>query len=277
MTDKDLQEQMAQFEAARITAPVELFPQAVGQIVAVHDGTDQDATVDALAGAMAKRTAVELQTITPRASDEDAALADLLAAAGKGDVLVVPSPFGRDYLAEGQLSLSTTIDLLLAKSEASICVVRAPVEDAEETIMHPLVALQIDRHHKVQATSLALTFAKNGGEILLLSTVDPHSPVRDEELLARNLDPGDLSPEVLSGLATARAAALTAELQRHAGEWDITPMVHFALGDTVELTLEENENRKGLLVAGRDPDACSEEAQRARRLVLASSSPVLLV
>lgn len=283
MTDKDLQEQMAQFEAARITAPVELFPQVVGKIVAVHDGTDQDATVDALAGAMAKRAAVELQTITPHASsrgsarNEDAVLAELLLAAGKGDVLVVPSPFGRDYLTEGQHSLSTTIDLLLAKSKASICIVRAPVEDAEHTITHPLVALQIDRHRKVQATSLALTFAQNGGEILLLSTVDPHSRLRDEELLARNLDPRDLSPEVLSGLATARAAALTAELQRHAGDWDISPRVRFALGDTVELSLEENENRLGLLVVGRDPDARSEEAHRARRLVLASSHPVLLV
>ncbi|MFT4511626.1 MAG: hypothetical protein ACI89X_003581 [Planctomycetota bacterium] len=277
MTDKDLQEQMAQFEAARITAPVELSPQVVGKIVAVHDGTDQDATVDALAGAMAKRAAVELQTISPQVGDEDAVLAELLAAAGKGDVLVVPCPFGRDYLAEGQLSLSTTIDLLLAKSEAAICIARGPVEDAEHTITHPLVALQIDRHRKVQATSLALTFAKDGGEILLLSTVDPHNSLRDEEMLARNLDPRDLSPEVLSGLATARAAALTAELQRHAGDWDISPMVHFALGDTVELTLEENENRMGMLVVGRDPDARNDEAQRARRLVLASSFPVLLV
>ena len=54
-------------------------------------------------------------------------------------------------------------------------------------------------------------------------------------------------------------------------------MVHFALGDTVELTLEENEKRHGMLVAGRDRDARNEEAQRARRLVLASPYPVLLV
>ena len=278
MTDKNLQEQMAQFEAARITAPVELLPQSVGKIIAVHDGTDQDATVDVLAKAMAERTSAELETIDPQASGgEDEVLAALLGAAGESDVLVVPSPFGRDYEAEGQISLSTTIDLLIAKSEASICIVRAPIEDAMHVISNPLVALQIDRHRKVQATALALTFAKDGGEILLLSTVDPQNALRDEELLSRNLDPSDLSPEVQSGLATARAAALTAELQRHAGEWDVTPLVHFALGDTVELMLEENEKRCGMLVAGRDRDACNEEAQRARRLVLKSSSPVLLV
>jgi len=276
MTDKDLQEQMAQFEAARITAPVELQPQPVGKVVAAHDGTDQDATVDALAKTMAARAGCELVAHPAKDGDGDP-LPGLLAAAGKGDVLVVPSPLGRDYQTEGQISLSTTVDVLLAKSEAAICVARAPIEDVEHTVTHPLVALQIDRHRKVQAAALALTFAKNGGEILMLSTVDPHNALRDEELLARNMDPGDLSPEILEGLATARAAALTAELQRHAGDWDITPMVHFALGDTVELTLEENERRNGMLVVGRDPDARSEEAQRARRLVLASPAPVLLV
>lgn len=275
MTDKDLQEQMAQFEAARITAPVELRPQPVGKIVAVHDGTDQDATVDALAKAMAAR--VKCEVVGVAATGDGDPLPMLLQAAGKGDVLVVPSPLGRDYQVDGQISLTTTVDLLLAKSEAAICIARAPVEDPEHTVTHPLVALQIDRHRKVDAVALALAFARDGGEILMLSTVDPHSALRDEELLARNLDPRDLSPEVLEGLATARAAALTAELQRHAGDWDVTPMVHFALGDTVELTLEENEQRCGMLVVGRDRDARNEEAQRARRLVLASPYPVLLV
>lgn len=281
MTDKNLKEQMAQFEAARITAPVELEPQRVNKVVAVHDGTDQDATVDALAKAMAERVGAELVSLSPlaggQAGGQQDALPDLLAAAGAGDVLVLPSPFGRDYEAVGQDSLSTTVDVLLAKSEAAICIARAAVEDAAHTITHPLVALQIDRHRKVNATALALAFAKGGGEILLLSTVDPHNRLRDEELLARNLDPRDLSPEVLEGLATARAAALTAELQRHAGDWDIEPRVHFAVGDTVELALEENEERLGMLVVGRDRDARHEEAQRARRLVLASPYPVLLV
>jgi hypothetical protein len=277
MTDKNLQEQMAQFEAARITAPVSLQPQAIGKIVAVHDGTDQNATVTALAKAMAERVAVELVTLAPQLTDGHDVLPELLAAAGSGDVLVLPSPFGRDYQAEGQISLSTVVDVLLAKSEASICIARAPLSDAMHAVCNPLVVLQVNRHRKVQATALALAFAKDGGELLLLSTVDPHVAIRDEELLARNLDPRDLTPEILAGLATARAAALTAELQRHAGEWDVDPKVHFALGDTIALTLEANENRLGLLVVGRDRDARSEAAQRARRLLLASPYPVLLV
>ncbi|MFK7740240.1 MAG: hypothetical protein AB8H80_07940 [Planctomycetota bacterium] len=272
----ELKEQMAKFAAARITSPVELQPATVGKVVAVHDGTDQDATVDALAQALAARVQQEVHTVAV-AAKSDNVLSELLAAAGSGDVLVVPSPFGHDYQQDGAQSLSTTVDLLLARSEAAICVARAPIEDPACTVTHPVVGLQIDRHRKVAATALALAFARGGGEILLLSTVDPHNRLRDEEVLARNLDPRDLSPEVLSGLASARAAALTAELQRHASEWDIEPRVRFALGDTVGLLLEENEQRHGLLVVGRDRDARRHEAQEARRLVLASSAPVLLV
>lgn len=276
MSDRSLQEQMAQFEAARIASPVELAPATVRRVVAVHDGSDQDATVDALAVAIAARTGAAVHPVPPPSAGADP-VPTVLAAAGEGELIVVPSPFGRDYASEGQASLSTAIDLLLAKSDAAVCIARGPLADAAHTVAHPLVGLQIDRHRKVHATALALALAQRGGELLLLSTVDPHAPVRDEELLARKLDPRDLSPEVLAGLASARAAALTASLQRHAAEWRVEPRVHFALGDTVELLLAENRERNGILVAGRDRDARSEAAQRARRLILASPWPVLLV
>lgn len=277
MSDNDdLREQMAKFAAARVTAPVELHLPELGKVVAVHDGTDQDRTVDQLAAEIARRCAIPCQTLPldPTARD---VLPEMLAAAGERDVIVVPSPFGRDYEQLGQLSLSTAIDLLLAKSDASVCIARAPIDDVEHALSHPMVGLQIDRHRKVSATAMALALARGGGELLLLSTVDPHRGLREEELLARNLDPHDVSPEALSGLASARAAALTSALQRHASEWDVEPLVHFAIGDTVDLMLAENERRRGILVVGRDRDPRHEDAQSARRLVLGSALPVLLV
>lgn len=278
MSDKDdLKQQMASFEAARIARPANLAPAVIAGVVAVHDGTDQDATVDALAQAIAQRTGARLTTLAAPSGPDADPLPAMLDAAGEGDVIVVPSPFGRDYEAEGQLSLSTTIDLLLARSKAAVCVARAPVADAAACVARPVVGLQIDRHRKVAATAMALSLAKGGGELLLLSTVDPHTAIEDEELLARRFDPRDMSPEILTGLASARAAALTADLQKHAGEWHVEPRVQFALGDTVELLLEANEERCGLLVAGRDRDPRSEEAQRAHRLILSSRWPVLLV
>ncbi|MGE3175341.1 MAG: hypothetical protein AB7O97_22140 [Planctomycetota bacterium] len=272
--DERLKEQMARFEAARIGDGVALAPAAITAVLAVFDGTDQDATVRALAQAMAARTGAELRDVRPAAAD---ALPEILAAAAGCQVVVAPSPFRRDYATEGQHSLSTTIDLLLAQSDAAVCLARAPVADADHAVSHPLVALQIDRHRKAAATAMALAFAQNGGELALLSVVDPQQGVHGEELLGRYLDPHDLSPEVLEGLASARAAALTAALQRNAEQWKVRPLVKFAIGDAVTTALELDRERQGLLVAGRERDARRDEAQQARRLVLGSRWPVLLV
>jgi nucleotide-binding universal stress UspA family protein len=274
MTDSDLKNQLMQFEAARIGAPLALQPAKVTNVLAVRDGTDQDPTVMALAAAFAARSGAVVREFH---STTDDPLVEMLAAASDCQLVVVPSPFRRDYSAEGQQSLSTTIDLLLARCPAAICLARAPVEDAVRCIAHPLVALQIERHRKVEATEAALTFAMGGGEIMLLSVVDPQRPVRSEEMIGRSLEPKDLSPDVLHGLATARAAALTAALQRHAGEWRVGVHVQFGLGDAVMLALEQNATRGGLLVAGRNRDATTPGAQDARRLVLGSRWPVLLV
>lgn len=274
MGNDELKQQMAMFEAARIAAPVEVAPTLVTGVLAVFDGTDQDATVQTLAAAFAARTGA---TVREFRSADDEPHAAILAAAKGCQVLVVPSPFRRDYATEGQQSLAATVDLLLARSEAAICLARAPVADAGRCLAHPLLALQVERHKKLEAAAMALALAQHGGELLLLSVVDPQQPVHGEELLGRNLDPKDLSPEVLQALANARAAALTAALQKHAHEWHTTVRVHFGLGDAVALALAENERRGGILVAGRNRDGTTVAAQDARRLVLASRWPVLLV
>lgn len=274
MTDKDLKAQMAQFEAARVEARVELEPAHVANVLAVLDGSDQDATVRVLAAAMAARTGAAVRELQPAGAD---ALPEILAAAKDCQLVVVPSPFRRDYTTAGQQSLSTTVDLLLARAPAAVCLARAPVADAAHCVSHPLVALQVDRHRKVEATAFALALAQRGGELALLSVVDPQQPLRSQELLGRHLDPQDLSAEVLQGLATARAAALTAALQRRAGEWDVSVHVHFAVGDSVQTACEVGGKTHSLLVAGRSRDARSEDAQNARRLALCSSLPVLLV
>ncbi|MBP8299724.1 MAG: hypothetical protein KA020_05110, partial [Planctomycetes bacterium] len=154
MTDSDLKNQLLQFEAARVGAPLALQPAKVTNVLAVRDGTDQDPTVLALAGAFALRSGAVVREFHSAAADP---FDELLKVASDCQLLVVPSPFRRDYAAEGQQSLSTTVDLLLARCPAAICLARAPVEGAERCVTHPLVALQIERHRKVEATEVALT------------------------------------------------------------------------------------------------------------------------
>ncbi|MEZ6016357.1 MAG: hypothetical protein R3F49_14665 [Planctomycetota bacterium] len=273
-SNDDLKREMARFEAARVTAPIDLQPAELRVLLAVFDGTDQDATVAALARAISARTGA---TVREHHATGAEPLMGILAAAEGADLVIAPSPFGRDYLTEGHESLSTTIDLLLTRCEAPVCLARAPVDDAERCVSHPLVALQVDRHRKVDATAVGLALARGGGGLALLSVVDPSERTKREELIGRYIDPRDLSPEVLATLASARAAALTAALQRHAREWNVDARVKFGLGEVVERTLDVAARRRGLIVAGRDRDATSEGAQRARRLVLASALPVLLV
>jgi hypothetical protein len=283
MTDRqDLAREMARFEAARVAAPVELAPAAVRGVLAVLDGTDQDPTVRALASALAARTGAEVRELEVIAGAAGDPLEVILAAAEDVDVVVVPSPFQRDFSSEHRESLSTTVDLLLCRCKAALCLARGPVADAAQCVAHPLVALQLDRHRKMPATALALALAKGGGGLALLSIVDPQERVAREELLGRDLDPKDLSIDVLQSLASARAAALTSTLQRHAKEWDVRAQVTFQVGDVVERTLELAATRRGvlgggLIVGGRDRDATSNAAQNARRLILRSELPVLLV
>lgn len=271
--DRDLSRQIAAFEAARIAHPLHLEPAPVQEVLAVHDGTDQDRTVTALAEAAAAKTGAKLKRL---AADGDEPHAAILEAAKSSQLMFIPSPFRLDYAEHRAQSLSTTIDLVLARGRTPVCLVRGPVEEPVACLSNPIVALNINRHRKVDATCLALTLARDG-TIALLSVVDPQKPVHEAELLGRYLDPGDLSPDVLEGLATSRAAALTSALQKGANEWSVTPRVKFILGDVVETALEVAEGRGGLLVAGLARDGHLDEAQRARQLVLGSSLPVLLV
>lgn len=277
-THDDLKREMARFEAARVGARVELAPTPIDDILAVFDGTDQDATVRALASAMAAQTGAMVRELrAPDAAPQSDFLSAILSASVEADVVVAPCPFGRDYEREGAESLSTTVDLLLSRCDAAVCLARAPVADPKRCVTHPLVALQVHRHRKVEATAFAVSLARDGGALALLSVVDPNVAVKREELVGRFLDPRDLSAEVLESLASARAAALTSALQRHAREWRLRAQVKFGVGDVVELALEAANDRGALLVVGHARDATAESAQVARRLVLRSALPVLLV
>lgn len=271
--DPDLRRQMAAFEAARVEEAVELAPPKIERILAVLDGSDQQPLVTALAGAMAARTGATVSQWSGSGPDVHA---EILATASECQLMVVPSPFGRNY-AEMHDTLSTAMDLVLTRGSIPVCIARGPIENPDACVQHPIVSLTLDRHRKVAATNAAVALARGGGTVDLLSVVDPEQGIHREELLGRFLEPGDLSVDVLEGLASARAAALTAALMRQSDELDIEPRVHFRVGDPVETLLEAGEEHPGLLVTGLQRDPTKVEHEAARRLVLASRLPVLLV
>ncbi len=271
-----LERQMAAFEQARIEAPVDIQPMVCARVLVVHDGTDQDATSDALAAATASQYGVDVFTHKADPRDADA-YQGILAAAEEHDIAFVPCPFGRDYAELKTETLSTTIDLLLSKARWPMCLVRGPVADPKDCMQEPAVILDIERHRNIHAAEAAASLARGGHALRLFAGIDPHVSIRDEELLGRQLSPGDLSVEVLEGLASARSAGLVSALQKNANEWNITPQVSFAIGDPVETALDALRDSCHVIVAGCNRKSDTPGAASARRLVLRSALPVLLV
>lgn len=274
MTDEhilhDLQREIAGFAAARIDAPVRIERPKIARILLARDGSDQDATATAVTAALAANSGAPVKELSP----PPAKAADvLLAEARSDDLLVLPCPFGADYEAVGSVSLAPTLDVLLARSPCAMLLVRGPIENPARVICRPLVILQLDRHRKVNATCWAIGVAGPGGDITLLSVVDPQHRVERAELLGRYLPVGDLAPEVLLSLAGARAAALVAALQRGSRELHIEAHLKVRVGALPTVALEAGARHGGLLVGGLDRQAPGE----ARALVLASELPVLLV
>ena len=276
-TDPDLPElarEIAGFEAARIARPVHLEPTPIRSILAVRDGSDQDATVVALAQAAAELTGATVSELRPSAGD---AHQEILAATDGHDLVLVPCPYGADYAAVGTQTLSTTLDVVLARGRTPTCLVRGPIEDATRWLHHPVVALDVHRARKVEATALALTLARGGGTILLSAVIDPSQPIADQQMLGLALDLEQLQPDVLAGVASARTATLTAALQRCASELRVLPRVKLQIGSVVDLALVAARHEHGIVVAGLARGTEHVDASCARQLVLRSELPVLLV
>lgn len=273
--DHELQRQMAAFEAALIEQPVVLEPVQPKRVLVARDGSNQDDTAMALARAIVARTGGELGEW--HGPPSDLAHESILAACEAADLLVVPCPFGADYSKVGADSLSTTLDVILARGRTPVLCVRGAVEDVDELLDHPLVALDVARARKVEATAFALGLCRSGGEVALLDVIDPAEPVKREEIVGRWLDPSDLDDEDLAAMHSARTAALTAALQKRSSSAGIGARVMIQAGSALDVTLEVGEHRGGLIVAGLMRDHRDPGFARARELVLASALPVLLV
>jgi nucleotide-binding universal stress UspA family protein len=270
--DPELQKQMAAFEAARIAQPLTLAAKRPARILAVRDGSDQDPTVLALARAVAERFGGEVgEWLGPT---RELAHEAILAAAEAADLLVAPCPFDADFGAVGRDTLSTTLDLVLARSPVPVLLARAPVPDPADALRRPLLVLGVCPDRDAEAAAWATSL---GEDIGLLAVLDPSQPVPREEVVGRYLDPKDFDTEELHALADSRAAALTAAVQRRVGETHATARLKIRIGDLVTVADEVGTRRGGLLVCGRSSDPSSAALARARALVLRTALPILLV
>ena len=272
--DHELQRQMAAFDAARIRQPIELSPFEPKRILVARDGSNQDATALALAGAIAKRHGAEVGEWHGPVGE--LAHESILTACEAADLLLLPCPFGADFAAVGKDTLSAIVDLLVARGRIPVICVRGPLADVDAALDRPLVALDMCRERKVEATAMALGLSRSGGEVAMLAVTDPAEPIRRQEILSRWLDPADLDQDDLTALHGARTASLTAALQRAARSRGIGAKVQLRAGSALDVTCEEAVARGGIIVSGAPRDHRDAAFGRVRELILASALPVAL-
>ncbi len=119
--ESNFQEDVGMFEAATHAGTLVLPTPRVQVVHLALDGSNQDDTARALAQAVAERLQARVHEQTG-AADANEILARRRAE--QADLLVIPVPFGRDFLKLGMDSLGSVIDMLLRESPCPLLCVR---------------------------------------------------------------------------------------------------------------------------------------------------------
>ncbi|MEM9657613.1 MAG: universal stress protein [Planctomycetota bacterium] len=217
--DDDVHKSMDMFERAKVgdVAPIE--PRTPHRVLVAFDGSSQDPMSRAVAGALRRRFDCRILAIDAReAADVDLAKesADELQAepldrcdgdsydqiltaieGSQCDLVVAPSPFGRDLDNVGNDSTGTVIDVLLARSPVPLMVVRQPYQLESNPFERTVMVLIGENSAAESAAQWAVGLTAATGRTELRLVVEDEVLENTQSLLD-TLDPGaELTPETL--------------------------------------------------------------------------------
>ncbi|MFQ5837905.1 MAG: hypothetical protein ACE5HJ_03890 [Thermoplasmata archaeon] len=190
----------------------------------------------------------------------------------EADMLVLPAPYFRDIESLGEDSVGTNLDVLLARSQVPLLVVRDPGLDPAAVLAHIHLAIFDDSLLSKGAAEWALLLAK-GGRMDALALVEEEFVGMVEEALA----PEAISDEDIGKRFARDLVPLVSAVLRRCDEAGIPWDVEYATGDLVNTITKRVERRQGLIVLrGYEPhDRPGEKV--AREVILRSRSPVMAV
>ncbi len=220
--DRDLDTSMKMFERVQLGEVAPIAPRAPRQVLLALDGSTQDATSIEITVTLVNRYPCQVSILAACAGAESVAEAararlsgsaivaavgpedpfdPILEAAAKheSDLVIAPCPFGRDFEMIGPDSAGTVVDVLLARLNRPILVVREPHEIAQPAFHH--IALRsIGENEAAQAAAVwAVTLAAAGGSLelvlvfeeemrenlsMLLKSLDLNIETSDDNLIA---------------------------------------------------------------------------------------------
>lgn len=218
--DQDVHDSMALFERAQVGEVAPISPRQPHRILLVLDGSTQDdlsielcrrlkTRFDSALDVLDARESVSVNELaeeaarslgaTAVAKSDDESYEQILHAAAemRSDLIVVPSPYGRDLEKIGSDSTGTVIDVLLARSPVPLLVIRQPFQVMGEPFARALIVLVSENKAAADAAAWAAGLVRTGGtaeltlvleqEVLenvrhLIQEVDPSIQIGAEQL-----------------------------------------------------------------------------------------------
>jgi nucleotide-binding universal stress UspA family protein len=239
--DRSLEESIGSFEAALHAIEPEIHTPPLERMLVVLDGSNQDDTVVGLAKTLAERTGARCTVAACHGGPEQADLernvrdaADsipnavaaprteegsarkpfeqilTLARKDQCQLILLCAPYGEDFEALGAASVGSNLDLLMARAEVPLLVIREPKADPAQCLQHLLVPITPYDPELVDAASWALRLAAPKADIRLLAVVDKELLNAAGGVLKNQRDFDELDERQLAGLNRPKAAGLIA-------------------------------------------------------------------
>jgi nucleotide-binding universal stress UspA family protein len=306
--DRSLEESIGSFEAAMHAIEPDLYEPRLERMLVVLDGSNQDSTVAGIAQALAERTSasglVSACYTGPDQTDLEAKLQEtaaaipnaralprppdaatrkpfeqILALAQKEqcEIILLCAPYGENFDDLGAASVGSNLDLLLARAEVPLLVIREPKADPARCLQHLLVPITPYDPELVDAAAWTLRLAGPNADIRLLAVVDKDLLSAAGGVLKNQRDFDEMDERQLAGLNRPKAAGLIAAVQRHCAGSGQGCRVSIRTGDFVPIVSEFMNEQDGIVVAQAPRDPGATIFQRVQALTRACRNPVLVV
>lgn len=297
--DQAVEESMQLFRRARVSSVPSIQPRHPHGVLLALDGSSQDALTVAMARQFRERFQCSLTVVDARetaASDQLAATtAEALAAVllpkatgdsyeqilaaveqSRCDLLVVPSPFGRDLQSVGPDSVGTVIDVLLARSPVPVLIVREPYQPEGELFRRVRMILTGENEAACSAAAWATGLIGSAGTFQLILLLERETCENMQALMQ------SIAPEVEVNADSLSQALATAHVRLHRGLQEAAAQVGFQYqlrllveGQSRPPATEEQDVEALVVLALERGDHASQGGVQGR--IRRSRSPVLVV
>ena len=296
--DRAVEDSMNLFNRARVSAAAALSPRRPRKVLLALDGSSQDPSGVVILEQFHKRFDCELVVVDARETVQSDRLAQEIASSlgavaapktpgdsfeqilaavdhSKCDLLVTPSPYGRDLESVGPSSVGTVIDVLLARSPTPILVIRKPHEPRGELFRKVLMVLTAENEAAPAAAAWAAGLIAPRGVFQLVLVLEREMYENIHALMHSIAPEVDVTAESLSQALAQTHMRLHRSLQKTAAEVGFEYKLELRLESEAGSLASEDDGMRSLTVLALErSDHASQGVVQGR--IRLSTNPVLV-